>query len=440
MMNFKKYFAYAEKAGFSDVEFKVLASRKLTIGSFRRKIEKYEIADVETYSVRGIFNGRMTSGTTENKAGLFELIDRMAANASLIETEKDQQLFAGSPKYRRKKTYSDALAKVSAEDKMNMMLSLEEKCYAYDPRIVDVQRCMYVETEEAMTIVNSKGLKLNSRTSMGAVMCGAVAREDGDTRTGMEFVMGQKMDDFDLDAIAKSACDGALKALHGDQCRSGKYRTILHNDIFADLLRIWLSAVDGENVNKGKSMLKDCLEKPAASAKLTITEDPFTNEYPFMARTFDDEGVATSKKTIVDKGILKTFLYSMESAKEAGTESTGNGYGKGSIHTGTSCVIVRPGRKDLDQLALSIRKGVLITSVAGMHSGMNPVSGNFSLQANGYMIENGRITTPLHLITVAGNLYDMFRDIREVGNDVKLASFGIAAPSVTVGSLAISGK
>ncbi len=439
-MNLKKYFNYAKEIGFSDVEFKTKRSQSFSIGVSHQNVEQYEVSDVTTYSIRGIYNGNMVSAQTENKASICAVLDSMKENAQLIEVKKEQELFSGSEKYRRMKKYVNEMAAVPASEKIALCMDLEKKCYAYNPLIKDVRIVSYSETAVTYSIENSRGLKLNGQMAKSSFGAHVIARNDSDTRVGSFSKSGVKMSDFDFDEIASKAGEEAVKALGGGPCKSGKYKTILSAGVFAQFLGYWLSAVDGDAVNKGKSLLKDSLNQACASKKLTVTEDPFSTEYPYMARAFDDEGVATYKKNIVENGVLKTFLYSIESAKEAGTVSTGNGYGGSDIGTGISLLTVKPGRRDLEGLAKSVKNGVLIKDVQGIHAGMNPMSGNFSLQANGYMIEKGEITSPLHLITIAGNLYEMFREITDLGNDCRMTGTKIYTPSAVVKSLAVSGK
>ena len=320
-----------------------------------------------------------------------------------------------------------------------MCLDAEEKALAYDAKVSDSE-VSYNETETAMSIQNSKGLKLSYRVSYGTLVVECVAKHEGDTRTGFKYQIGQELEEFDVDKVVKEACDDAINALHGSQCASGKYNVLFTPSVFASLVGILVANASGEAVNKKRTLLKDKLNQQIASKKLTIVEDPHMKQYPYFYRAFDDEGVATYKKAIVEKGVLQTFLYNIEAAKEANVSSTGNGYGGSNIGISTSFLCVKPGKKSKEELCKQINNGIQITSVAGLHSGMNQLSGDFSLQASGYRIENGEITTPVNLITIAGNLFELFKNITEVGNDVFLTYGGVLTPSVVVKNLAISGK
>lgn len=439
-MNFVKYFEYAKKIGFSDVEFKVQTSNKLSISVFQKKVENYSVSENETIYIRGIFNGKMVSGSSENANNICKILDEMAVNATLIEEEKEQEIFAGSEKYKTFKTSSDKLAKVSIADKIALCLDIEAKAYDYDYRIAPGVEVEYQEVESAMKIVNSKGLKLSYKVNYGFVVLSVVAKSDNDTRTGFKFKILQDLDSLNVDQLVKDACDDAINALNGSQCESKKYKVLLAPNVFASFANVLLSSVSGDAVNRGKSLLKDKLNQQVASSKLTIVENPHSKEHPYFYRAFDDEGVATMKKAIVEKGVLKTFLYNIEEAKQAKVKSTGNGYGGSVIGVSTSFVEVKPGKKSKEELCEKIKDGIQITNVQGLHAGMNPLSGDFSLQASGYRIENGKITTPVNLITIAGNIFKMFNDIVDLGNDEYVTPGGMSSVSVYIKSLAISGK
>ena len=439
-MNFVKYFEYAKKIGFSDVEFKVQTSNKLSISVFQKKVENYSVSENETIYIRGIFNGKMVSGSSENANNICKILDEMAVNATLIDEEKEQEIFAGSEKYKTFKTSSDKLAKVSIADKIALCLDIEAKAYDYDYRIAPGVEVEYQEVESAMKIVNSKGLKLSYKVNYGFVVLSVVAKSDNDTRTGFKFKILQDLDSLNVEQLVKDTCDDAINALNGSQCESKKYKVLLAPNVFASFANVLLSSVSGDAVNRGKSLLKDKLNQQVASSKLTIVENPHSKEHPYFYRAFDDEGVATMKKAIVEKGVLKTFLYNIEEAKQAKVESTGNGYGGSVIGVSTSFVEVKPGKKSKEELCEKIKDGIQITNVQGLHAGMNPLSGDFSLQASGYRIENGKITTPVNLITIAGNIFKMFNDIVDLGNDEYVTPGGMSSVSVYIKSLAISGK
>ena len=133
---------------------------------------------------------------------------------------------------------------------------------------------------------------------------------------------------------------------------------------------------------------------------------------------FDDEGVACRKQDIIKRGVLKTYLYTLETAAKDGVEPTGNGArNAGKAKASMEYIVVKPGRKSEEEILSKIKEGVYITDLEGLHAGLNARSGNFSLQAQGFMIRDGKIAEPLSLITLAGNLQNIFNNIKDIANN-----------------------
>ena len=170
-----------------------------------------------------------------------------------------------------------------------------------------------------------------------------------------------------------------------------------------------------------------------------LTKNRPLQKNPF-ARWFDDEGVATYNKAIIKNGVLQTYLYNLTTAAKDGVQTTGNGYGGGKKGVESTFLYLKPGKKSLDELFAEVGNGVFITEVSGLHAVLNPQSGNFSLQSTGFMIENGKKGKPLDLITVSGNLLEIFKDVLEVGNDVTVSPSGVSAESLLIKKIVVSGK
>jgi len=164
------------------------------------------------------------------------------------------------------------------------------------------------------------------------------------------------------------------------------------------------------------------------------------------SKSFDGEGVACKYKKVVDKGVLKTYLYNLKTAKKDGVDTTGNaskGSYKSSIGISPSNFFVEKGERTLDEMVADIDKGILITELQGLHSGLNSVSGDFSLAALGFLIQDGKISRPVEQITMAGNYFDMLKNIEETGSDLKFGMPGeayIGSPSLRIKKLSIAGE
>ncbi len=211
------------------------------------------------------------------------------------------------------------------------------------------------------------------------------------------------------------------------------------------MLESFTGIFSAENVQKDLSLLKGKLNEKIGSDKFTVIDDPFM-EGGLSSKSFDGEGVACKFKKVIDKGVLKTYLHNLKTAKKDGVETTGNASKssyKSPIDISPSNFYIDKGDKSFDEIISSIEKGILITELQGLHSGLNTISGDFSLAALGFEIESGKIKRPVEQITVAGNYFDMIKDIEDVGTDLKFGLPGdayIGSPSLKIKKLSVSGE
>ncbi len=438
-MKYDVYFEKAKDQGINELEILVNTDSKLNIAIFRGEIESFSSSTTKALQARGKLGSKVGYVNSENfdKKNVDSVINQLKENASINESKEECIIFQGSEKYTKKNVFSKVLKDTPVEDKIALLKEIEAKIKAKDNRIVDVE-LSYQEIDNESVLKNSYGLDLKSHSNYFLIYATVIASVEDETKTGGDFIVGQDIHGFDVDKYVDDVTSDALDQLGGAPCDSKKYKTVLSAGVMMNLTSFFLRSCSSEEVQKNTSLLKDKLHQKVASSKLTIEERPL--DKGVFYRYFDDEGVATYNKKIIDKGVLNTYLYNLATAKKDGVESTGNGYrGGGKVGVSEVGIFIKPGNKTLDQLFEKVGNGIYITEVEGLHAGMNASSGNFSLQAKGYLIENGKRSTPVCLITVAGNLFKLFNDIVEVGKDSKLTFTGYSVP-VIVKSLAVSGK
>ncbi|MBS4053737.1 MAG: TldD/PmbA family protein, partial [Thermaerobacter sp.] len=220
------------------------------------------------------------------------------------------------------------------------------------------------------------------------------------------------------------------------------YKVLLRHDVASELLATFASSFSAEAVQKGLSLLKDKLGEAIMSSSITIIDDPLLPERPNSA-PFDAEGVATKTKTVVGEGKLVTLLHNLKTAKKDGVASTGNAHKaafNAPVTVAPTNLYIQAGGKVYAELVAELENGLVIIAVQGTHSGANPVSGDFSLSAYGYLVEDGKVVRPVNQITIAGNFFAMLSNIQGVGNDLLFKYGSVASPSLLIGSLAVSGK
>ena len=441
MGKYDKFFALAKEAGLEQVELFVSESHSLNISLFHGEVDEYK--DNNGYSIvaRGILNGKCGAASCDvwNKDKAAWLIKEMVANAKVIENDDPVFIFKGSEKYHKVNTFNKELENVTIDQKMEKLYALEKALKNIDPRIVEVAGTEYSQVSEKVTLVNSNGLNLVQKSNYFTFVGQCVAKQGEQTKSGYDFFLDNDFSKFNVDEFAKKIVKVTVDQLGGEACETNKYKAVLHPDVVTSLLRAYIGHANAEEVQKHSSLFIDKIGQKIASSKVTIEDKPLQKNV--FARWFDDEGVATYNKPIIKNGVLQTYLYNLTTAAKDGVTTTGNGYGGASKRgISSSFLSLKPGKKSLDELFALVGNGVYITDVSGLHAGLNPQSGNFSLQSTGFMIENGKKGKPLDLITVGGNLLEIFKDVLEVGNDVTVSPSGVSAESLLIKKIAVSGK
>jgi len=440
--NTKKFYELTKTRGFEAADLVISQGHSLSATVYHGEIESYSEENTIDATARGIINGKLGACVTEkfDKDTVEFMVDSIEQTAKVIETNDPVIIYKGSKKYHRGNYYNKALFEIPFEEKKKILFEIEKKLFAYDKRINEVASVSYSESSSEEILTNSYGLKLKIKKSDFSIVAQITVKEKDEIRADYGVFAGNNLEEFDIDKFVKELAEKTLKKLGGTQCKSKKYPVILNPECSATLLRAFLSSTNAEDVQKNSSLFIGKLGQQVASKKLTVTENPLAKNIFFDY--FDDEGVAIEKKDIIKKGVLQTYLYTLETAAKDGVEPTGNGRrGAGKASAGLGYIIVKPGRKSEEEMLSSIKEGVYITDLEGLHAGMNARSGNFSLQSQGFVIRDGKLAEPLALITVSGNLMEMFNNIKDIGSNSKFLLQGMAScPSMSVKKLFISGK
>ena len=406
-----KIFQKGRETGLNDMEVYYSEGSSLSLKVFQKDLDGYSLSESEGLSLRGTYKGKMGYSYTEkvDETSIDQLVKDAAENALIIDSEDEEYIFEGSKEYKKVDSFNQALSNVGEEQKINFVKSLEEEAFRLDKRIASVEVCIYGDGYGETIMSNTKGLFLRDKSNIAYTYIAVVAKDGEDIKTGMAYRTGNDFNAFNAQDIAREAVDEALALLGARSVKSGDYNVIIRNSAAADLLEAFTGIFSAEAVQKNLSLLKGKLNEKIASDKFTLIDDPYM-EGGLASKSFDGEGVACKYKKVVDKGVLKTYLYNLKTAKKDGVDTTGNaskGSYKSSIGISPSNFFVEKGERTLDEMVADIDKGILITELQGLHSGLNSVSGDFSLAALGFLIQDGKISRPVEQITMAGNYFDM---------------------------------
>lgn len=440
-MDFKKLKEACIKAGIKEVEVYKVESKETSINTFNQVVDKNEVCFTNELYVRGVYNSHIAALKIErdDDSEIDLIVKLLKDNASIIESNDPYFIYEGSDSYLEVMEDEHDYDEYSLADKIAFCQRLEQFCKDKSEYVMTTQAQLAVE-ERRISIENSKGLSLKRGNKIAMCGCVAVIRKDNDVKQGYFFDVVKNFKDFDFDKLYKKAVERPLSAIGAASVASAKYPVVFENSAACSLLSCFLSMFSGEAVIKKLSLLKDKLNEKVFGDNITIYDDPLYED-AVSKPTFDDEGVATKKKALIENGVLKTFLHNLKTAKMLNTESTGNGFktGDGNISVSPTNMVVKSTDVSFDEMIKDIDNGILITQMMGQHAGVNAVSGAFNLQSSGYKIENGKITAPITLFIVSGNIIDLLNNVVNISNDYE-RSGKLSCGSMYIKELNISGK
>lgn len=440
----EKLFLAAKNEGFSEYELYYSTGKTLKVSVFKGELEKFDNSKMGGVSFRGLYNGKMGYSYSEkiDEDIIPILIKYAKENSEIINEDEKEEIYPGDTSYSQVQTYYEDLEKIDVDELISKCLEMEKAVFDYSEKISGCNYCSAGKSFGETYIANSKGLEIAQKGNYIFAYTNALAKDGSEIKSGMEMFAGFDIAEFDSKKVGTQASKKAISNLGANSISSGKYNIIFENECFTDLFSSFISSFYAENVQKGFSLLKGKLNSLIFSDLITILEEPLL-EKGYSSTSFDSEGVACFNKVVVEKGVLKTFLYNLKSAKKDGVKSTGNGFKgsfKGTIGTSVTNFYIKNGEMPFNEMLKNVSDGIYIKELSGLHSGVNSISGDFSLLAEGFLIKNGEITKPVEQITIAGNYFEMMNSIKALANDLKFSTSGVGSPSVFVGELAVSGE
>lgn len=333
------------------------------------------------------------------------------------------------------------LAEVPPEKKIDLALELERAVKGADKRIAGVETAEYVDSLSAAAVVNTSGIRAFGRHSTCFLMAYAMASDGGDTQTGFGYSVGRSLQDLDLKKAAGETAERALRLLGAGKPATGRTTVVFDPWVTAQFLGVVGGTLSGEALLKGRSLFADRVGEGVAAEIFSLRDDP-TNPLAFGASEADGEGLATRRNDLIVNGELKKFLHNTYTARRLGAASTASAVRSYASTPGVGCAALIPstGSKTPEELIAGIDDGVLVQDLAGLHSGVNPVSGDFSTGADGLRIRNGALAEPIREFTLASTIQRMLLDISGVGDDLSWLPSGAAGVTLVVDGVMLSGE
>ena len=432
-MNFNKLFVLAKEKGLEDIQISYTATNSTEISAFDGQLEDVNISRIETLSAKALYKGRMGYYSTENvsQKEFPTIVEALLNSAKIVNSKDEEFIYEGDKKYKKLPfIFNSSLNEHSVDEKIALAIKasklLSEKEYVVH------NESGYSEEETVSLMMNSKGLKLKSHKNYAQFYGNAIVSKDNDVRSEYSVYVSNNYDEFDAQKIADEAYEKSITSIGAKPVKSGNYKVLLDEFSTSLLLRVFGSMLSSEMVQKNLSLLKGRVGEKIGSSKVTLVDDPFLKG-SYNSRSYDGEGVATQYKELVKKGELVGFMYNLKTAKKDGVKSTGNGF-SGSVSSVN--LHFKPGKKTKEEIISSLNNGLYITGLAGLHSGANVINGQFSVQAHGYVIRDGKIAEPVALITVSDSFLNLLSNVQEVSSELGNAC---DSPAILLKKIAVSG-
>jgi PmbA protein len=397
------------------------------------EVEHFVSAQSQGVGITVIVDGRTgtSSAGSFDEASWREVLAEARENAQYGSTDEFAGLAEpdGVPVVEQK-LWDDDLAAFPTEKKIDIAKELERLVLAEDSRLrIDDANYSDGSTEEASA--TTLGIRSSSRSNSCYATVSVLVDDNGETQTGWAFALGENPGQFDLPEAAKKASERATRLLGAVKPPSRVTTVVLDPMVTSQFLSIIGGTLNGEGVSKGRSIFADRIGEQVASPLVTLVDDP-TDSRVYYARETDGDGLAARRNVLIENGVLKMFVHDAYSARRMKTKSTGNAGG---------CVALQltPGTKTQEELIAGIEDGVLIDSVQGLHSGVNPVSGDFSTGASGLVIRNGKTAEPIREFTIASTLQRMLLDVQEIGADIDWLPMRAVGVSLVISGVTMSG-
>ena len=447
----------ARTMGADEAEALVMESSELSIRIKDGQPETVNYTDSAGYGIRILKDGKMGFASSNN----FDLKEADGVISRLVDyTERhtpdehnvlpDPSTFGQTKPF--KTLHDEKLATLPVTDKIKKAVAMETAARKADSRILQVPMLNYGDSSQKYAIASSLGISTESQHSevYGVVLAlGIESQPDGQPdpagpQTGIAIGVEALYDRLDSDMIGRKAADYAIRMLGAKDGKTSEMEGVFPPETGYNFVELISDMVAADLVQKKKSIYAGKLGEIVASDQVTIIDDGRLENGLGSAET-DMEGVPMTTKEIIKDGKLATFLYDSYTAHRGNTQSTGNAIRRSfdsKPYIGPTNFYMKPGKMTRDNLLSSVKEGLFVTEVSGLHASVDQVTGNFSIPGKGLMIRNGELAEPVTNLTISGNIFDFFKGIDAVADDLtwEPRETAIGAPTFKVKSIKISGK
>lgn len=431
-------------AGADDAEAWVERSFGTEVRVYEERVESLTEAGGRGIGLR-LFSGQRSGyayGTDLSETGVRALAESAARAVAVADEDEHAGLPDTFGAAEVDGIHSPELAGWTAERKVELAVTIERAARSR-PGVTQVEDTVYADSDERSAIVSSRGLSASFAATSAWGYASAFAGEGADLMTGLGVGVARAPDALDPAAIGGEAADRAIALSGARQPQGRRCPVVLDAFVAASFIGFIGGMLSADAVQRGRSLFAGMEGEEIAAPAVRLAED---GTHPDGLRTapYDGEGSPRRRTPLIEEGRLATYLFDTRTARKGERETTGSAI-RPSYRTppsvGASNLVLEPGEDDVTALLRRAGDGLYVTDVAGLHSGVNPVSGTFSVGATGRLIEGGELAAPAREMTIASDLVSMLRAVRGVGSEARWVPFGgsVRAVPLLLEEMAVSG-
>jgi len=416
-------------------------SRHTEASALRGEVEGLEFAESRGVGVRVVRDGRLGYAWAADPDAdeVREIVRRARENAALAGEDEHHVLPDPAPWESIPELFHEASAAVPPETKTKLALDLEARAISRDPRVTKIDEAQVGDAISRVAIASTAGVEAAYQRTDAWCLAVTLAVDGDETQTGFSFRIARGLDELAWEEVADEAVERGARMLGAVKPSTAKVPVVFDPFAAMSFLGVLAGALSADAVQKGRSLFANLVGEHVGAELFTLVDDGTNVDGPGAA-PFDDEGVPSGRTELFTNGVLNGFLHNTYTAHKGHTTSTGNGKRGYRMPpaVGASNFYLDAGETPREELLRRAEGGVLIQDVSGVHSGANPISGEFSVGATGLRISGGELGEPLREMTIASTLPEMLAGITGVGDDLRFFST-VGTPSVLIGEMTLAG-
>jgi len=430
--------------GATDAECTISEGQEFSASVRMRELESLKEAGSRGAGIRVMIGQRAGSSYTSDLSP--EGIAKMVGAALALGRITSEDPYAGLPDASELgrlsgdlELYDEAIERMETDAKIEQARAAERAAFDFDPRIQNSEGASFDSHTGRRVFANSRGFVGSYRTSSCGLSAVPIAKQNGSMERDYWHTSARSAGKLESpETVGRRAAERAIRRLGARKVPTQKCPVIFEPRTARALLGDLFDAVNGSSIYKQASFLAGKLGEKVAADTLTVIDDA-TMPGLFGTSPFDDEGAASRRTAVIEKGVLKNYLLNAYTARKLGMKTTGNASRgiTGNAGVGPGNFFMEAGARTPQGMIAGVKAGLYVTELIG--GGGNTVTGDYSSGAAGLWIENGELAYPVSEITIAGNLKQMLLDIEQVGSDLEFRS-SIAAPTILIREMTISGQ